>query len=323
MPTDEHEPERTAADEDAGAPLRLRSVGSGFERQLIGSGELDSPSADARERVHAAARRALETSSALERQRKWTAALSVAAGVVVSLAVVAIWTIDEPSSIAVVPRAEPLPPVLPELPGVAPPAPSLLPCRKVMTGIGLDPMIDDFEDGNARLLLREGRGGAWMSHGAPDARQTPRPGFIAFPVRSSGRAGRYAMRMRTERLTSAAAGLNVELAPGHCYDASAFRGIEFWAKGSGRIFFGPTMIDIMEKKWGGLCEQNCYDRHQAPADLGAEWKLYRFLWKDLEQGGWGYQVPFDPTRLLSLGFSVEVPDTPSEFWIDDVRFIPR
>lgn len=322
MPTDEHNPEHAADCEDAAAPLRLRSVGSGFERLLIGSGELDSPTADARERAHAAAQRALDTASARKRERKWAAALFIAAGVVVSIAVAVVWAVAEPPQVAVVPRAEPLPPVVHERPPTTP-ANSLPACRKVMAGAGLDPMIDDFEDGNARLLLREGRGGAWMSHGAADGKQIPSPGSTAFPVRSSGRAGRYALRMRTERLTSAAAGLNADLAPGHCYDASAYAGIEFWAKGSGRIFFGPTMIDIMEKKWGGLCEQNCYDRHQAPADLGAEWRSYRFLWKDLEQGGWGHQVPFDPRRLLSLGFSVEAPDTPSEFWIDDVRFIPR
>lgn len=321
MPTDEHDPERTTAEEDAAAPPRLRSVGSGFERQLLASGELDSPSADVRQRVQTAARLALDSASARRRERKLAAALLVAAGVVASLAAAALWAIDEPPSAAVVPRAEP-PPVIQELPA-ATPAPALPACRKVMTSAGLDPMIDDFEDGNARLLLREGRGGAWMSNGAAEAKQTPRPGSIAFPVRSAGRAGRYALRMRTERLTTAAAGLNADLAPGHCYDASAYAGIEFWAKGSGRIFFGPTMIDVMERKWGGLCEQNCYDRHQAAADLGAEWKPYRFLWKDLEQGGWGHQVPFDPARLLSVGFSVEMPDTPSEFWIDDVRFIPR
>jgi hypothetical protein len=321
MPPDEYDPPPAAHDDDA-SPPRLRTVGSGFERQLLGSGELDAPTPEARDRTHAAARLALDAALTRTHDRRWrTLLISTAAIALAAIGGAALWARGGAPRAEVVPRAEPLPPIAP-----APlPAAALPPCRKVTVGAGLDPLIDDFEDGNARLLLREGRAGAWLSTGDPAAKQIPRPGTTAFPVldNDARHGGRHALRLRTERLTVTSAGLNADLTPGQCYDASAYAGIEFRAKGSGRIFFGPTMIDIMEQKWGGLCVEDCYDRHVAPADLTSEWKLYRFLWKDLEQSGWGHQVPFDPTRLLSIGFSVEVPDTPSDLWIDDVRFIQR
>ncbi len=321
MPPDEYDPSLAAHDDDA-APPRLRTVGSGFERQLLGSGELDAPAPEARERAHAAARLALDAAQSRRHERRWRALqLSAAAAVVAAIGGAALWALEAPRAV-VVPGAEPSPADVPALPPPVPAA-ALPPCRKVTVGAGKDPLIEDFEDGNARLLLREGRGGAWLSTGGRNAQQVPRPGSTAFPVLDADarHAGRYALRLRTERLTETSSGLYADLTPGQCYDASAYAGIEFWAKGSGRIFFGPTMVDIMEKKWGGLCEKDCYDRHLAPADLTPEWKLYRFLWKDLEQSGWGHQVAFDPTRLLTIGFSVDVPDTPSDFWIDDVSFV--
>lgn len=324
MPPDERDPSPAAHDDDA-SPPRLRTVGSGFERQLLGSAELDAPTAEARERAHAAAQLARGAAMSRAHERRSRALrLAAAAVVVAAIGGAALWALEGPPRAAVVPRAEPPHPLVA---AAAPPGPAaaLPPCRKVMVGAGLDPLIDDFEDGNARVLLREGRAGAWLSTGDPAAKQIPRPGATAFPVLESdaSHAGKYALRLRAERLTVSSAGLYADLTPGQCYDASAYAGIEFWARGSGRIFFGPTMIDVMEKKWGGLCEKDCYDRHLAPADLTPEWRLYRFLWKDLEQGGWGHQVRFDPARLLSIGFSVDIPDTPSEFWIDDVRFVRR
>jgi Carbohydrate binding domain (family 11) len=330
MSPSDQDPDSSAAEgsDDDAAPLpRLSVAGSGFERLLLGSGQLDSAAHGVRERTHTAARYALDVVRARQRQRQRRAGLLVAATLLALLAGAWLWTTRHPP-LAFVPQPEPLPPgprvsatPVPSSPVASPPA--LPPCRKLSIGTGGDPLIDDFEDGNARLLLRDGRSGAWVAEGDRTGKQTPSPSQTAFPIRASdaGRSGHFALRLRTERLTGNGAGLRADFAPAHCYDASAYAGIAFWAKGPGRIHFGLTMVDVMEAKWGGLCEKDCYDRHFIPADLTPEWRRYTARWEDFEQAGWGHQVAFDAKRLLSMDFTVQNPDTPIEFWIDDIEFL--
>jgi hypothetical protein len=196
---------------------------------------------------------------------------------------------------------------------------------RISVGSGRAPEIDDFEDGNARLGVTDGRSGIWKASGDGTGKQAPSPGEIAFPMRlvEPGRASRFVLQLRAERMTAGGAGLSADLAPGHCYDASAYAGIELSARGSGRVYLSAMMVDLMEKKWGGLCEKDCYDQHSAPLDLTRAWRRHSIRWEELEQAGWGRRLAFDPARLLALSVSVQSADTPSEFAIDDVRFIPK
>ena len=341
MSSNDSDSEPSSSD-DATLPPRLRGAGSSFERQLIESGELDVPSASARQRAHEAAQGALdrerEQRQERERRRRSWAGLAFALAAAAAVAVVGLaglWT-QRQRQLAVIPEPEPVARAtgkagLPTTEAPSPPRESPTPkpvlpaCRKVVVGTGLDPLIEDFEDGNARLLIRDGREGSWMAEGDRSGKQTPAPNYAVFPVRSveKGHAGQFALRLRTERLTVSGAGLYADLVPGQCYDASAYAGIEFWAKGSGRIVFGPGVVDIIEKKWGGVCERDCYDRHLASVALTPEWKRYSARWDEFSQAGWGHQVPLDPARLNSIGFAVQVPDTPIDFWIDDIQFVKR
>jgi hypothetical protein len=323
-------------------PERLRQGGSGFTRRLLRSADLDEPSAAARERVRAAAERALGAPRASVSRRGLGHAASALAGAAAAL--LGVWLWHAPGSAPrVTPEPEPkaraaatpeaLAPMprgpAPESPAPAAPAASarelLPPCARVSVGSGGAPEIDDFEDGNARLSVLDGRSGIWKASGDGTGQQAPRPGDIAFPVRlvEPGRPSRFVLRLHAERMTAGGAGLSVDLAPGHCYDASAYAGLELSARGTGRVYLAAMMIDLMEKKWGGLCERDCYDQHSAPLDLTRGWRRYAIRWEQLEQAGWGRRLAFDPSRLLALSVSVQSADTPSELTIDDVRFIPR
>jgi len=312
-------PEPASAAGSGRAPERLRQGGSRFTRRLLRSAELDVPSAAARERARAAAEHALERprASASERWLRHAAFAVVGA----AAALVGVWLWPAGSEPRVTPEPEPTT----LLPGAALPAPVLPPCGRVSVGSGNDPEIDDFEDGNARLGVADGRSGIWKAIGDGSGKQAPSPGEIAFPVRLAepGRASRFVLRLRAERMTVGGAGVSADLAPGRCYDASAYAGIELSARGTGRVYLAAMMIDLMEKKWGGLCERDCYDQHSAPLDLTRGWRRYQIRWEQLEQAGWGRRLAFDPARLLALSVSVQSADTPSELAIDDVRFIPR
>jgi len=83
------------------------------------------------------------------------------------------------------------------------------------------------------------------------------------------------------------------------------------------------MVDVMAREWGGLCDHDCYDQHRKPFDLESRWVHYSARWEELQQVGWGKPLVFDAHRLLSLDFSVDAADTPFDYWVDDVGFVPR
>jgi hypothetical protein len=306
---------------DAEPGPRLRAGGDEDERRLLASAKLDVPDASAYERTLAAALAAHAERAqprAPRRQHARQALVALLSAGVVLLGIAALLQ-SGPQAPGV--SAEPAASAPPHTRG----APALAACPRTAHAEGTSPAIDDFEDGNARLLLSEGRSGTWSAAGGGSGAQVPAPGTIAFPqlLEPPLSGSRYALHLQVSRLTSGMASLHAELAPRHCYDASAYAGIEFMARGTGRIYVSAMMIDVMEKKWGGLCDKDCYDQHMAPVDLEQSWQRHRVSWRDLVQVGYGAALPFDPTRLLSLDFSVQAPDSPAEMWLDDVRFVMR
>jgi hypothetical protein len=208
---------------------------------------------------------------------------------------------------------------------VAPSGSSLAPCPGVVRAQSDASLIDDFEDGNARLLISDGREGAWVATGEGKAKQVPAPGSAAFPELMRGARGksRYGLHFRGERFETQGASLRAEFAPRRCYDASRYGGIEFWARGSTRVYVGLMMIDMMARQWGGLCDQDCFDPHMAAVDLTPSWQRYELRWEQLAQMGYGAPLDFDPRRLLSLELQARAPDTPFDVWLDDVQFLKR
>ena len=191
------------------------------------------------------------------------------------------------------------------------------PCRSAVRAGGDSPQIDDFEDGNELVALLEARNGYWVSlsdtdpDGAepvllPSLRPDPSPG------------NRYALHVAGARHRSWGASVQVELGP-PCYDASAYAGIAFDARGPGRLSAGIRTVDAVPVLRGGTCTEDCYQSHLGEVTLESEWKTYVLGWSHLHQEG--EARPVDPRRANGVEFLLRPEDTPYDVWIDNVRFV--
>jgi hypothetical protein len=194
-------------------------------------------------------------------------------------------------------------------------------------------LIDDFEDGDAKPFKAFQREGWWF--GANDAteggKMSPPSGQFA-PVRlPQGQASKlnaFAAHFTAEgyRKWGAVWGTSLNWAKDgiRCpFNASAFAGVKFRAKGPGLIKIQFGMPETVPVEYGGACKSNCYDSHGSAVLLGDKWDDYVVPWEVLQQGGWGAEARFDPARILGVNFSVLVKDLPSDFWLDDVKFLTQ
>jgi hypothetical protein len=194
-------------------------------------------------------------------------------------------------------------------------------------------LIDDFEDGDNKPFKAFQREGWW--YGAGDAteggKMSPPSGQFApvkLPAAQATKTNLLAAHLTAEgyRQWGAVWGtsLNWSREGIRCpFNASAFAGVKFRAKGPGliRVTFG--MPETQPVEYGGVCKTNCYDSHGTPVLLADKWDDYVVPWEVLQQGGWGAEARFDPARILSLNFAVLVKDLPSDFWLDDVKFLTQ
>lgn len=205
------------------------------------------------------------------------------------------------------------------------PDPVPRPCAKTVSATGLPLLLDDLEDQNARVLLHDGRTGGWSLYSDGTGQVTPEPGGVLHPSSIPGGRGdsRFGLHFSATRLGDWGLNVSTDLSPPHCYDASVHAGIRFWGRGTGRLHVGARMIDVVEVKFGGHCEESCYNVHNRAVDLGPTWARHTVRWDELEQARAPGRVAFDTRRLVSIDFAVYAADTPFEAWIDDVEFVPR
>jgi hypothetical protein len=194
------------------------------------------------------------------------------------------------------------------------------PCSHPTRATGRAPLIDDFEDGDVAVLPLEGRGGVWVLFKDTDqAGSLPLIAPVARPRPSS--RNHKALHAVGPELRDWGANLQVDFRP-TCYDARAYGGIAFTAKGPGRFYAGVREVGVVPTQWGGTCTHDCYDTHQKKIDLSADWRSYELRWSEFRQRGYA-APPLDPARIHGLAFLVQPGDTPFDLWVDDVRFIPR
>jgi hypothetical protein len=213
------------------------------------------------------------------------------------------------------PRALPsAAPIAPDTPPALSPAD---PCLSATRAGGDAPLVDDFEDGNELVALLEGRNGYWVTLTDTDPERAEpvlvpavRPGAVP--------GNRYAIRMVGGRHDAWGASVQVELGP-TCYDASAYRGIAFDARGPGRIRAGVREVGAVPTERGGTCARDCYRSHLGVAVAGEGWTHVELTWGELHQEG--ATKPADPRRLNALEFLVRPEDTPYDLWIDNVAFL--
>lgn len=205
------------------------------------------------------------------------------------------------------------------------PAPNLRPplCPVRAVGGGQDPRIDDFEDGNSRVLLSEGRDGFWFTQNDGTGKQVPEVGGLLIPQRSvqAGGKPRYGLSTRGTGFSGWGATLGVLLVEAGCYDASAYRGIEVRIRGPGRLLLGLQTFDVIPESDGGSCRKDCYANHATALELSSKFETKRVLFSELEQPSFGTQVEFDSQKLRSILFTAAPADGGFAFTIDELSFV--
>jgi hypothetical protein len=189
-------------------------------------------------------------------------------------------------------------------------------CLSRPRGSGESPLIDDFEDGDGEVLPRDGRFGSWL---LVTDRNEKGPGpFTVLPSKSGNG---FAMHWTGPEFREWGSSLEYPF-PTHCYDASAYRGLSFRAKGPGRVYVSAREVTVVPEHLQGSCKADCFNSHFKLVILSDKWQRFEVPWDELQQRGYG-RPPLDASRVHSLQFLVRPEDTPFDVWIDDVAFLER
>jgi hypothetical protein len=196
-------------------------------------------------------------------------------------------------------------------------------CRETVQAPASTALIDDMEDGDAIIVPRDARGGMWRLSFDGTGPITPFAGNLLPDVIPGGRGpSQMALHVFGGRLIEWGAFVSTSLTPSGCYDASAYAGIEFWARGTRRLHIGVVMMDVVSTLVGGPCVENCNGGHMQTIDLTPEWKRYSLRWSELAPEAAKGNLALDLRRLSSVTFGVSPADTPFDVWLDDLAFLP-
>jgi hypothetical protein len=204
-------------------------------------------------------------------------------------------------------------------------------------------LIDDLESDTGFLPPIGGRDGAWYTYndGTAGGMQSPVPWpAMAFAPGSTtpafgnpvtGGMSAYSALTSGSGFTSWGAGMGFQFvlssAQGvaRSYDASAYKGIVFWAHG---LPASPTVavrVDLYDSNTindGGVCgsPSEC-DPFGMEIQVTPAWSEYTMLFSGLAQESWGKQFPaLEASALHNMNFQF----SPSEvfaFEVDDIYFI--
>jgi hypothetical protein len=111
--------------------------------------------------------------------------------------------------------------------------------------------------------------------------------------------------------------------PKRAYDASAFTGISFWAKGEGESHVRLKVPDVNTDPAGGVCTA-CFNDFGVDITVTPTWTRYTVPFASLAQlDGWGSPHPaaVDTSKLYGLQWQVVQAGARFDVAIDDVEFI--
>jgi expansin (peptidoglycan-binding protein) len=103
------------------------------------------------------------------------------------------------------------------------------------------------------------------------------------------------------------------------YDASAFSGVKFLAKGSGSVQVQVLSANIVPSSQGGTCNDKCYDAHSTSLTLTSDWKEVRVPFASLAQSGVGAAAPFTANAIIGFAIKAAVGGA-YDVWVDNLAF---
>lgn len=198
-------------------------------------------------------------------------------------------------------------------------------------------MIDDMEDMDGSILAADGRVGAWYTYNDTTGTQVPpagQPGFTMSAITPPRDASNYAANTTGSGFTTWGAGIGFDLNNGggdsgagkQPYDASAYKGITFWAKaGPGGI--GNIRLNVQDAQTapeGNICSKTatkgCNDHRGTSVSLTQDWKQFTFTFDSLKQLGFGMAYPtFQTNKLYAIQFQAGT-KVKFDIWLDDIAF---
>jgi hypothetical protein len=109
-----------------------------------------------------------------------------------------------------------------------------------------------------------------------------------------------------------------ESAQSQGYNASAYNGISFWAKGSGTLRVEFAMRSFVPTDRGGTCTSGCWNIYGATTPtLTSNWQLITLPWAGMQREQGGTSPAFNPSELMGVAFKA---GGTFDFWIDEVAF---
>ena len=187
-------------------------------------------------------------------------------------------------------------------------------------------LIDDFDDGDSVAAFEPNREAYWFTiHDDTSGTITPPADFA--PV-AGGLRGSLGAHISVEGYSAWGAALIVNIsykAALHCpYNASAFKGLRFVARGRGAVRVQAAMPGVIDKEYGGTCDpaqgQICNDGHGSFVMLTDDYRVFELPWSDFQQRNYGTPVAFEPKTIMAVQFEFEAAKLPIDFWLDDLAF---
>jgi hypothetical protein len=199
-------------------------------------------------------------------------------------------------------------------------------------GVLEDPaMIDDLEDGDGEIPQSGGRIGFWytFNDGTMTGMQVPAESGDFTGIAGGAGGSAYCANTSGKGFLEWGAGMGFDFNSTGLtkakYDASAYTGIRFEAKGNVPMRVGVSELAVIPMADGGSCVPStvegmmCDDSHGKNIMLTSQWKTYDLPFAMLTQEGWGKKVDFDPATLTGVQFTTGK-NLMFDISVDDVRF---
>jgi hypothetical protein len=189
-------------------------------------------------------------------------------------------------------------------------------------------MIDDLEDNDNLILMMGGRQGPWHTFNSGGGTQQPSGAFL--PEGGGADQTLYAVHTSGNGFTFGGVGFDLnnpepsvpESPQSAVFDASAWDGIVFYAKGTASLRVEFPIESLVPTERGGSCsggDAGCWNVHgKRVGAIAADWTEYRVSFAELEREQGGNDPPFNPSALQSISFKHEGADF--DFWVDEIRF---
>lgn len=192
-------------------------------------------------------------------------------------------------------------------------------------------MISDGEANSNQVNAVKGRGGYWYTFVDKNGSSvTPTSGdqggtFTMAPGGANGTkfAAHMTGQVGTADTVYAGMGLNF-LEPKGPYDATAYKGISFWAKkGPGSTSKVRLKVpDTNTDPDGKVCKE-CYNDFGMDLNLTDQWTQYVVPYIGMTQmKDWGNpRMPgIDSSRVYGMQFQVNEKGAPFDVWVDEIQF---